>query len=58
MRLNKKLVEGGSVQHFAKSISFYKSIDDTYIVTQRGRIIIASLSYTISRNVLTDLLKG
>jgi hypothetical protein len=57
MRLNKKIIEAGSVQHFMKSISFYKSIDDTYIVTQKGRIIIASLNYTIARNVLTDLLK-
>jgi hypothetical protein len=57
MRLNKKIIEAGSVQHFMKSISFYKSIDDTYIVTQKGRIVIASLNYTIARNVLTDLLK-
>ena len=57
MRLNKKIVEGGVVQHFMKNISFYKSIDGTYIVTQKGRIIIASLNYTIARNVLTDLLK-
>jgi hypothetical protein len=57
MRLNKKLVEGGVVQHFMKSISFYKSINECYIVTQKGRIVISSLNYTIARNVLTDLLK-
>jgi hypothetical protein len=57
MRLNRKLVESGAVQHFMKGVTFYKSIDDSYIVTQKGRIIIASLKYTVARNVLSDLLK-
>jgi len=58
MRLNKKLVESGAVQHFMRSVSFYKSITDEYVVTQKGRIVIASLNYTVARNVLTELLKG
>ena len=56
MRLNRKLVEGYAIQHFGK-VSFYKSIDDSYIVTKNGRIVISSLNYTIARNILTDLLK-